>query len=180
MKKREAIENRYQANRRTLPQYTGYIFSQRSKQVESLAYGKHGHIGGEGCGAVAVYNVMKFIGKEQDLCEVLHEMEELHMTWLGARFGTKPYALGRYFRKHGIPFNRYSSPNDFKAALLTGKIGIVNTWNKRLYGMHFYCVYYSIEENKHYTANYQSSSDFQPISLEEISNRRFIVGYVIR
>lgn len=179
MKKREAIEARCRDNRRMLPQYSDYIFDQNAPRVEKLAYGRRGHIGREGCGAVAIYNVMKFIGREQDFCEVLREMEELNMTWLGARFGTKPLSLGRYFHRHNIPYSKYHSPNDFKAALLTNRIGVVNTWNPRFWGMHFYCIYYSAEENTYYTANFHSAKGFRPTRLDEISSLRFFVGYII-
>lgn len=102
------------------------------------------------------------------------------MTWLGARFGTKPLSLGRYFRRHKIPYWKYHFPAEFKAALLSHRIGIVNTWNKRLRGMHFYCVYYSREENAFYTANLRTpGTEFEPITPDEISSRRFIVGYIV-
>ena len=179
MKKRESIEERARGNIRLLPQYTEYIFDQNAPQVEKLSFGKRGHIGREGCGAVALHNVMRFIGKEQNFCDVLRDMEELDMTWLGARFGTKPLSLGRYFRRYHVPYRRLFSPADFKAALLTNRIGIVNTWNPRFWGMHFYCIYYSSEENTYYTANYHASSGFQPTRLEEISSLRFFVGYII-
>lgn len=180
MKKREQIAQRYRKNCLRLPSCTDYVYSQWAGNVKELCFGKRGHIGREGCGAVAVHNVMKFIGKEQNFCDVLREMEELSMTWLGAKFGTKPWAIGRYFTRHNIPYGKYKSPNDFKAALLTHKIGIVCTWNKRMNGMHFYCVYYSIEENKYYSANYHSSdSGFEEFDLKEIGNLRFIIGYAI-
>ena len=180
MNKRERIEERYRDNLAHLPEYREYIYDQWNSKVENLRFGERGHIGREGCGAVAVHNVIKYIGKEQNFCDVLHELEILNMTWLGARFGTKPFSVGRYFRYHKIPFEKYSAPNDFKAALLTKSIGIVCTWNRCFYGMHFYCVYYSLEENKYYTANLNTpGSDFRQLQLSEISNLRFIVGYVV-
>lgn len=179
MNRRERIEQRYRENLSFLPDCKGYIFSQQSPEVRGLRFGAHGHIGGEGCGAVAVHNAMKFIGREQNLCAVLHDFEELRMPWLGARFGTKPHALGRYFRLHNIPYRKYGSPNDFKAALLTHHIGIVCTWNKRFKGMHFYCVRYSYEDGAYYTANLGGGSDWRRITLDEISSLRFITGYII-
>ena len=180
MSRREQIDARYRENLTRLPDYREYIFNQWHSKVKELSFGKRGHIGREGCGAVAIHNAMRYIGKEQNFCDVLRDMEELNMPWLGARFGTKPHSLGRYFRRHNIPYEKYNAPVDFKAALLSQRIGIVNTWNKRFYGMHFYCVYYSLEENTYYTANLHSpSSKFEPIELKEISNLRFITGYII-
>lgn len=180
MKKAEQIENRYQENLCRLPEYRDYIYYQRDPAIRDLCYGRQGNVGDNGCGAVAVHNAMKFIEKEQNFCDVLHEMEELRMTWFGARFGTKPGSLGRYFTRNNIPYRKYKSPNDFKAALLTHKIGIVCTWNKRFSGMHFYCVYYSLEDNAYYTANLITpGSEFKPVDLSAISNLRFITGYMI-
>lgn len=181
MKKAEQIDRRYRENLDLLPVYNDYVFHQTGKIVCSLRYGKNGWMDANGCGAVALHNVMKHIGRTQNLCDVLREMEELRMPWLGARFGTKPWSLGRYFTKHKIPYKKYKSPNDFKAALLTHRVGIVCTWNRPMSdGMHFYCVYYSKEDNMYYTANYGSAKDeFTPIPLSEISNLRFIIGYVV-
>ena len=179
MKRQEQIAQRYQANLEQLPDYRAYIFNQWNGAVKGLCFGAHGHIGREGCGAVAVHNVMKFIGETQNFCDVLRDFEELRMPWLGARFGTKPHALGRYFRRHNIPFRKYNSPNDFKAALLTHRIGIVCTWNKKFKGMHFYCVCFSPEDGKYETANLKGGSGFMEITPDEISNLRFITGYVV-
>ncbi len=180
MKRNRQIEDRFRDNRDALPEYRDYIFDQRDPLIRDLSYGQRGNVGDNGCGAVAVHNAMKYIGKEQSFCEVLRDMEELRMTWLGAKFGTKPGSLGRYFNRNNIPYKKYKSTNDFKAALLTHKIGIVCTWNKRFYGMHFYCVRYAAEDNAYYTANcITQGNEFKPIDLGVISNARFITGYMI-
>ena len=179
-KAKDRIEERYQENCRRLKAFDGCIFSQKDSRVKDLLFGKRGHIGAEGCGAVAIYNVMKFIEQPQDFCDILREMEKLHMPWLGAKFGTKPHSLGRYFSKHRIFYRKYNAPVDFKAALLSHRIGILCTWNRRFRGMHFYCIYFSNEENKYYSINCHSTDkDFMPITLDEISNLRFITGYVV-
>lgn len=180
MKKRDRIEERYRQNLRRLPQYTDYIYDQCADDVAGLAFGRRGHIGREGCGAVALHNVMKYIGKEQNFCDVLRDMEVRNMTWLGAKFGTKPLSLGRYFRRHKIPYWKYNAPVDFKAALLSHQIGILCTWNPRFKGMHFYCVYFDAEDHAYYAANFHpSGKEFRRIELSEISNLRFITGYVV-
>lgn len=180
MKRNEQIEERCRENLNRLPEYRDYIFDQRNPSIRALRYGKRGNVGDNGCGPAAVHNVMKFIGKGRNFCNVLREMEELRMTWFGARFGTKPGSLGRYFNRNNIPYEKYKSPNDFKAALLTHKIGVICTWNKRFYGIHFYCVYYSLEDNAYYTANLITpGNEFKPIDLSAISNLRFITGYML-
>ena len=180
MSRHARIEARYKGNCSCLPKCDGFLFSQRLPMVEGLAYSEGGHIGGQGCGVVAVYNAMHFIGEHQNLCDVLRDFELLRMARLGARFGTKPHSLGRYFRKHKIPFEKYNAPVDFKAALLTNRIGIVNTWNRRMKGMHIYCVFFSAEDGRYYSINYASgTTGFRPIPLDEISNLRFVTGYVL-
>lgn len=173
------IEERYRSNLKSLPELSGYLYSQWDDRVKDLSFGKRGHIGREGCGAVAIYNVMKHIGEEQNFCDVLHDMERLNMTWFGAKFGTRPFSLGRYFSLHKIPYRKYTAPVDFKAALLSHRIGIVCTWNRRFYGMHFYCVYYSPEKNVYRTMNLDSPCSEGTVKLGDISNLRFIAGYVV-
>ena len=181
MNRYERIEVRFRDNLRRLPEYREYIFSQSAAIVRDLSYGERGHIGTEGCGPVAIHNVMKFIGKTQNFCEVSREAEELRMTWLGARFGTKPHSLGRYFTRHKISYWKYNSPAEFKAKLLTHRIGIVCTWNPGMRGIHFYCIYYSYEENKYYTLNLMpAAEDFVSLPLVTIVNRRFITGYLLK
>jgi len=181
MKKRERIGERYRENSAMLPVHEDYIFDQNAAEVRSLRYGEKYSVDYNGCGAIAVHNVMKHIGRTQNFIDVLRELEELHLLWLGGAFGTKPWALGRYFQSKKIPYRKYKSPNDFKAALLTHQIGVVCTWNKRFRGMHFYCVYYSLKENKYYTANLHTpSSEFVPADLQEMINYRFIIGYAVQ
>lgn len=181
MKRCERIKSRYRENLRLLPRYSEYIYDQQAPNIRNLRYGGRGTVGENGCGAVALHNVMRFIGREQNFCDLLCEMEELRMPWFGARLGTKPYALGRYFVRHKIPYWKYSAPTDFKAKLLSHRIGIVCTWNPHLLGMHFYCVYYSNEENKYYTANlHPTTKTFAPTRLDAIVNRRFVVGYILK
>ena len=179
MKRQDRIEERYRRNIDSLPACSDYVYSQHAPACKDLLFGDKGNVGANGCAAVAVHNVMKYIGRPQNFCDVLRDMEELHMTWLGARFGTKPWALGRYFWKKNIPFSKYKSPNDFKAALLTHPAGIVCTWNKRFYGMHFFCVYFNAEEGKYYTTNFSSGNGFRQMEIGEISNLRFVNGYII-
>ncbi len=179
MTKRERTEERYRKNIEALPVCHDYIFSQNSACIRELLYGGK-HVGYNGCGAVALHNVMTFIGKPQNFSDLLRDMENLRMPWLNGAFGTKPWSLGRYFRMKDIPYRKFHSPNEFKAALLTDPIGIVCTWNERFYGLHFYCIYYSAEERAYYTANFRSSSErFRQTSLDEVNSLRFVTGYTV-
>lgn len=181
MKKAEKAERTYQENLKRLPRYNEYVYNQLSEPVGGLRFGTRGRVDSNGCGAVALHNMMKYIGKEQNFCDVIRDEMQLGMVWMAGRFGTKPWTLGRYFMHHKIPFQKYKSPNDFKAALLTHRIGVVCTWNSHVKdGMHYYCIYYSKEENRYYAINERSSeNDFAEITLEEIGNFRLINGYVI-
>ena len=182
MKRSERALELYRENLEKLPAYDDYIYCQSAEPVGHLRFGTNGRVDSNGCGAVALYNVMKHIGKEQDFCDVIRDEMQLGMLWMGGRFGTKPWTLGRYFMHYKIPFQKYKSPNDFKAALLTHRIGIVCTWNRHVRdGMHFYCVYYSDKENKYSAINYaQSENNTTEICLYEIGNLRFVNGYAIK
>ena len=180
MPKYERIETRFRENTALLGTYYDHIFDQHSKRVYALKFGDSGNIGANGCGPVAVHNAMKLIGMTVNFCDVIRDFEELKLSRIRGLFGTKPFYLGRYFRKHNIPYEKYNSPAEFKSDLIDHKAGIICTWNKRMKGMHFYCIFYDKSDEKYYTANcYSNCSGFREIKLSDISDRRFVVGYLL-
>ena len=178
--KARRIEERYRDNLRLLPSFTDGIYSQHDGRVAELAYGEHGHIGREGCGPAAVYNALRHIGEARVLPEVIRDMEKLSLPWLGARFGTKAFSLGRIFRLYGVPCEKCVSPTEFKGRLADSRVGIVCTWNPRFYGMHFFSVYYDKRGGAYYSANFRNTGKgFRRTAIDEISSLRFIAGYLL-
>lgn len=172
------IQERYQYNQSRLSDFHGYIFGQCVPPIAELKYGRCcGSVAQKGCGAAAVYNALRYIGRKQPVCEVLREMEQLRMPWIFGLFGTKPFSLRRYFRKNNIPFENYCGYSRFLSALKENSIGIICSWNKRFRGIHFYCVY--SENDKLYSLNYYNSQKEEPFDGRETNGLRFITGYVI-
>ena len=79
------------------------IYGQCNSPIAQLCYGRTRQtVAKTGCGAVAVYNALVLSGKNAVFEDVLREMERLRMPWMFGLFGTKPFALRRYFRKNNI------------------------------------------------------------------------------
>ena len=174
MKKQERL--RY--NQKLLEGFNGFVFGQNQAPVAMLRYGNADRpVEQVGCAAAAVYNALKLAGKQTDLCEVLSQFEALRMPWLFGLFGTKPLSLRRFFRRNNIPFSNYFNLKRFEKAMTEGKTGIVCTWNKRYRGIHFYCV--CVRDGKALSFNQYYSDHALDFSFEELSSRRFVVGYII-
>lgn len=154
------------------------IYGQCNSPIAQLCYGRTRQtVAKTGCGAVAVYNALVLSGKNAVFEDVLREMERLRMPWMFGLFGTKPFALRRYFRKNNIPYKNYLSSKSFKNALHDGKIGIVCAWNRGFKGLHFYCLYR--ENDNLLSLNFISSNKAQSFELSEITPLRFVTGYIL-
>ncbi|HCA05080.1 MAG TPA: hypothetical protein DEO32_04180 [Ruminococcaceae bacterium] len=174
---KKGTEKRYQFNKAALGGFDGYIYGQTRQPVAGLKYGGgNKKISAVGCGAAAVYNVMKFIGRYQSFAEVARDCELLSLPFFGGRFGTKTQKLGRYFNLHGVKYSEFRSCGDFVNALKACNIAIVCSWNNKITdGIHFYCVY---PENGGYKSlNYRSSDCPCDYSPDVLKPERFIIGY---
>ncbi len=155
-----------------------YIYRQTDPQIAALRYGKGRKcIAHNGCGLVAIYNVMQRLGRPQPFEAVVRDAQRLHMPWLFGLFGTKPSAPARYFRDKGVPFVRAGRHRDFCERLTTADTAIICTWcDKRRHGIHFYTV---CNDNGTLTALNRFYADAPtPFSLEELRRDRFITGYL--
>ena len=157
-----------------------FIASQLSPSVSQLTYGRANRtVDKVGCGILAVYNALVCYGEPRAFSELLAMMERLRMPWLFGFFGTKPFCLSKLCRRLNIPFRKYYSAKHFANDLTHAHAGIVCSWNPRLNGIHFYCVYYSENEKCIYSLNYYQQSTPAVISPSVFVQRRWIVGYLI-
>ena len=171
--------NRYNSNKEQYISSDKYIFLQSDPSVASLKYGRPGiKIKTNGCGMVAVYNVMRSLGSPVELPDIIREAEALRMPWLFGFFGTKPRSLGRYFSKKEISFKRTDDCAEFKESLEKCSAAIICTWcSKRRDGIHFFTI---INDNGKLKAlnrwsNVDHATDFSPA---DIRPDRFITGYL--
>ncbi len=158
---------------------TSYIFRQSHPSVADLRYGAlHRRFADVGCGVAAIYNVMLFLGKPQAIPDIIREAESLKMPWLFGMFGTKPRSLGRYFDKKGVAYMQTDSAARFREGLKTACCAIICAWNEpKTNGIHFFAVIRTAEgcRSLNQYSNCDSATDFSP---DEISEKRFITGYL--
>jgi len=157
---------------------TTYLYAQDDPRIASLCYGRAKQkIERSGCGLVAIYNVMKRLGKAQPFPDIIRDAQRLHMPWLFGFFGTKPRSLRRYFKLHGVPFRLTNDCADFKESLAAANAAVLCTWNdKRTSGIHFYAVF---NDNGKLTAlNRYCGNAPTAFSAEDVRADRFICGYL--
>lgn len=154
------------------------LYSQSDPDVAALRYGHLGKtVDRVGCALVAIYNVMKYLGREQSFEAVLRDAQKLHMPWLFGAFGTKPWALKRYFKIKNVPFKQTNNCREWKSSLPGCRAAIVCTWNsKRRHGIHYYSVIN--KDGKLYALNrYSDFPEPTPFSPDDTDNKRFITGF---
>ena len=156
-----------------------YIFRQDDPLTASLQYGRLGkRIEKVGCALVAIFNVMRRLGRPQEMTDIISDAERLRMPWLFAVFGTKPRSLGRHFSSKGVECDRVESCSDFKERLFCFSAAIVCTWNdNRLHGIHFYAVFN--DGGTLASINRFCDNDNPiPFSPDVLRDNRFITGYI--
>lgn len=155
-----------------------YIYRQDDPAVADVRYGRlRQRVERNGCGPVAICNVMLRLGKPQPFAAIIRDAQKLHMPWLFGLFGTKPSAPARYFRSKGIPFVYTKRCEDFCAGLITAKAAILCVWcNKRRDGIHFFTV---INDGGRLSAlNHVYADAPTPFSPQDVRQDRFITGYL--
>lgn len=156
-----------------------YITRQKDPAIASLPYGRlKKTVDHVGCGLVAVYNVMLRLGQPQAFEDVVRDAQRLRLPWLFGVFGTKPWALTKYFREKGVPCTRTNDCEAWQAALQNCRAAILCTWNdKRRHGIHFYAV---VNENGSlYALNRYSNCDHPtPYAPTDARKDRFITGLI--
>ena len=80
----------------------GYLNGQSCGDLAPMKYGST-TVDNAGCGPLAVYNAMLYLGKPTTLPEVLRELE-IYAAPIGARFGTSAILMMIYFFRHKIKF----------------------------------------------------------------------------
>ena len=171
--------NHYNSNKEQYTPANEYIFLQSDPSVAKIKYGRTGmKVKHNGCGMVAVYNVMRRLGSPCELPDIIRDAEALRMPWLFGLFGTKPRSLGRYFSKKEISYVRTDDCTEFIEKLEKCSAAIVCTWcSKRRDGIHFYTI---LNEGGIFKAlnrwsNVDNATHFSP---DDIRPNRFITGYL--
>lgn len=122
--------------------YTGLIYNQH--EYTNMKYGL-GSIAKNGCGAVAVYNILVLENKYEPLPEIVKYFDNSNEVFYGI-LGTNSFSIVRYMKKKGYEANIYFNYKNFKEKAVNSKYSILMYFN--LKGGHFQLMY-----------NYNENSD---------------------
>jgi hypothetical protein len=155
-----------------------YLSGQSIGVLNDMKYGLR-TVGDVGCGALALYNAMRYKGLEPDLPKIIRYLE-LAAAPIGAVFGTFPFSMGYSLRHFGVKNKMTLSFRKLEAA----ESCVIAYWTKRpvFSGGHFvFCVK---QEDGTYLVHNRWSNVSEPRvckSLREVVKKHcLIVGYVLK
>lgn len=94
--------------------------------------GPPGLVSMNGCGVIAIFNVLHAMGMNPNFAEIIHDVESDSGTFACGYFGTDPTHFSRYFKSKNIPVKQYFLQSRFEAALSKmsdGQYAIMCFWN---------------------------------------------------
>ena len=117
-----------------------YLNGQSMGVLKDMKYGAT-TLDDAGCGPIAVYNAMRYLGKPMPLQDVMRELET-YAAPIGARFGTSFMLMMIFFWRHHVRFRIFRRIKKIDKS----NSGIIMFWTKRpvFSGGHF--VFYRRDE----------------------------------
>lgn len=109
---------RYEHNRLLgdIPEGGGYINGQAIGAVSRMRFGLC-RMGYNGCGCIAVYNALVYLGRRQRLCDIALRMERFRLLF--GIFGFNPYRIGRILTQYGADFTEADQPGSSDAFIIS-------------------------------------------------------------
>lgn len=135
--------DQYSSNVRSLGGFYDYIHSQGDSRVSNLMFGR-ARIKKVGCELIAIYNVMKYIGRFHYFPDVINQCYINGLAFLAGHCGIMPKNIYKFFKASQVEFKTYSSFNKFISNLKKGTCGILSAWNHitGLTGLHTVMIVY--------------------------------------
>lgn len=156
-----------------------YINGQGKGEVSKMKYGFF-NMSWNGCEMIAIYNAMLDIGKPDSLARISAEMYPQSSVLCGF-FGSNVYVLDRYFKAHGIPYEKTFDYNAFFNELPHHTCGILSFWNHRVLFSSLHTVMVKYVDGKIVVFN-KTNSTTEPVPVEHRKNvtnqKLFMVGYL--
>ena len=118
-----------------------------------------------GCGVVAIYNIMFLKDQRQELYDIASYLEKNGHIIDNGKYGTNPFTIGEYFDEKNIA---------------DGDLMIVSTWNsnKKKDGVHFFAIEYRGGTYYAYNFGYEKEAfetqDINDLLLEDM----FVTAYL--
>ena len=169
----KTISAQYYYNRKKLGNFTDYIYDQYNKKVAYLKFSS-AIIKNVGCETIAIYNIMKLIGKYQYYPDIINECYMNGLDWVSGHLGIWPKNLRRYFNAHYVKYTFYTNKKLFFSKINSSKFGIISYWNGKPYISSLHTIAYKKIGNKYYFFN----SDGRYNTIDKIKGRIFICGYI--
>lgn len=113
----------------------GLILDQ--KEYGDVDFGAFGNVADNGCGAVAIYNILKLDQKDVELTSIINELGAAKILWGVA--GTAPTGITKYFKSKGYETKIVANKNNFESTLKKYKYGIYCYWT--VTGGHYEVIY---------------------------------------
>ena len=121
------------AANRALP-CRGLIFDQNAAPVKDMRFGRFCS-GYNGCGWIAVHNLLQLTGRGKDPAEVAADLERHRGAVLGGLFGIWPGAVARALKREGYAVTVCRRVKRFDEAVPEG--GVFILWYAHRRGMHY-------------------------------------------
>ena len=163
----------YYYNVKKLGYYTDYIYDQYYKKVAYLRFAA-AIVKNVGCETIAVYNIMKMIGRYQYYPDILNECYMNGLAVHNGYLGIRPTNLRKYFNAHYVRYNYYTDKRQFFAKIGRSRFGIISYWNNLPIISSLHTIAYKRIGNKFYFYN----ADSRYNTIDKIKGRYFICGYI--
>ena len=170
------VKSRYNYNLNILRKnrnYHGFIYNQNERFIKNLKIG-YGNVGNNGCGAVALYNVMMTKSGRPNLANIIATLEINKALRLGGHFGVSLSGIENYLKTFNISYKKYNSVEDFEWYAHRYTISIVYSKNHDfiISSEHYYCIYRV--GGRYYTIN-QYSNVYKEIKISDFSTIKNVI-----
>ena len=137
--------------------YNGIIYSQGN--YEELKYGV-GNIAANGCGAIAVYNILVLENKYKPLPKIIKYFDTYNEVLYGV-LGTNPFSIINYMNSIGYKAKAHLNVKNFKEQAVKSKYSILVYFN--LNGGHYQLMYdYNVNND---TFKFINSTTTRPLEI---------------
>ena len=165
------ISSHYNTNVRKVYRFNTYVFGQDNYPYSSFIFGAT-TVSNQGCGSIALFNVMFKLGYRTHLAQIILEMELNMMLANNGASGTKNSMFPEFLRAHSIKYVTYDRLFSFISNVNKYRISMV------IINGHIFCV---MKRGKNIVSlnRYNSDKGFNRINLSDLYYR-FIIAYCIK
>ena len=126
---------------------------------EDYNYG-FGNVGANGCGAVAIYNILYLENKNPNFAQIVRSMDIYGQLFFGC-LGTNPLGVFIYLKSCGYDVGMSTNQEDFENLAKQSKYSILSYWS--LHGGHYQLMY----DYKDYSNTFQVVNPNYRVSMQE-------------